>query len=41
MVHRRQAQLVFALQGELSIRLQLESQVVDGVRCRYLVPWIS
>ena len=38
MVHRRQAQPVFALQGELPIRLQLESQVGDGVRCRYPVP---
>ena len=37
-VHRRQAQPVFALQGELPIRLQLESQVGDGVRCRHAVP---
>ena len=40
MVHRRQAQAVFALQGELPVRLQLESQVGDGVRRRYLVPWV-
>ena len=37
MVHRSQAQLAFALQGELPIRLQLESQLGDGVRCRYPV----
>ena len=38
MVHRRQAQAVFALQGELPVRLQLESQVGDGVRRRHPVP---
>ena len=40
MVHRRQAQPVCALQGELHVRLQLESQVGDGVRRRYPVPWV-
>ena len=40
MVHRRQAQAVFALQGELPVRLQLESQVGDGVRRWYPVPWV-
>ena len=40
MVHRRQAQAVFALQGELPVRLQLESQVGDGVRRRHPVPWV-
>ena len=39
-VHRRQAQPVFALRGELPIRLQLESQVGDRVGCRYRVPWV-
>ena len=39
-VHRRQAQLVLALQGELPVRLQLESQVGDGVRRWYPVPWV-
>ena len=39
-VHRRQAQAVFALQGELPVRLQLESQVGDGVRRWYPVPWV-
>ena len=39
-VHSRQAQPVFALQGELPIRLQLESQVGDRVRRRYSVPWV-
>ena len=39
-VHRRQAQPVFALQGELPVRLQLEPQVGDGVRRRYPVPWV-
>ena len=40
MVHCRQAQAVFALQGELPVRLQLESQVGDGVRRRHPVPWV-
>ena len=40
-VHRRQAQPVLALQGELLVRLQLESQVGDGVRRWYPVPWVS
>ena len=39
-VHRRQAQPVLALQGELPVRLQLESQVEDGVRRWYPVPWV-
>ena len=39
-MHRCQEQPVFALQGELPIRLQLESQVGDGVRYRYPVPWV-
>ena len=39
-MHRRQAQPVFALQGGLPIRLQLESQLGDGVRCQYPVPWV-
>ena len=39
-VQRRQAQPVLALQGELPVRLQLESQVGDGVRRWYPVPWI-
>ena len=39
-VHRRQAQAVFALQGELPVRLQLASQVGDGVRRRNPVPWL-
>ena len=39
-VYRRQAQPVLALQGEFPVRLQLESQVGDGVRRRYRVPWI-
>ena len=34
MVHRRHVQLVLALQGEFPFRLQLESQVGDGVRRR-------
>ena len=38
MVHRRQAQPVLALQGELPVRLQLESLVGDGVRRWYPVP---
>ena len=38
-VHRCQAQPVLALQGELPVRLQLESQVGDGVRRCYPVPW--
>ena len=41
MVHLRQAQAVFALQGELPVRLQLESQVGDGVSRRHPVPWVS
>ena len=40
MVHRRQAQPVFARQGESPFWLQLESQVGDGVRRRYPVPWV-
>ena len=40
MVYRHQAQAVFALQGELPIRLQLESQVGDGVLRRHPVPWV-
>ena len=40
MVHRRQAQPVLALQGELRVPLQLESQVGDGVRRWYPVPWV-
>ena len=40
MVHRRQAQAVFALQRELPVRLQLESQVGDAVRRRHPVPWV-
>ena len=40
MVHRRQAQAVFALQGELPVRLQLEPQVGDGVCRRHPVPWV-
>ena len=40
MVHRRQAQPVFALQGELPIWLQLESHIGDGVRRRYPVQWV-
>ena len=39
MVHRGQAQAVFALQGKLPVRLQLESHVGDGVR-RHPVPWV-
>ena len=39
-VHRRQAQAVFTLQGEIPLRPQLESQVGDGVRRRYPVPWV-
>ena len=39
-VHRRQAKGVFALQGELPVRLQLESEVGDGVRRRHPVPWL-
>ena len=39
-VHRRQAQAVFAMQGELPVRLQLESQVGEGVRRRHPVPWV-
>ena len=39
-VHRRQAQRVFALQQEFPVRLQLESQVGEGVRRRYPVPWV-
>ena len=39
-VHRRQAQLVLALQGELPVRLQLEPQVGDGVRRWYPVPLV-
>ena len=40
MVHRRQAPQVLALQGKLPVRLQLESQVGDGVRRWYPVPWV-
>ena len=40
MVHRSQAQPVFALQGELPVRLQLESKVGDGVRRQYPVPYV-
>ena len=40
MVHRCQAQAVFALQGELPVRLQLEPQVADGVCRRHPVPWV-
>ena len=36
----RLAQPVSVLQGELPIRLQLGSQVGDGVRRRYPVPWV-
>ena len=32
--------LVLVLQGELPVRLQLESQVGDGLRCWYPVPWV-
>ena len=39
-VYRRQAQAVFALPGELPVRLQLESQVGDGVGRRHRVPWV-
>ena len=39
-VHRRHVQPVFALQGELPVRLQLESQVGEGVRRWYPVPWV-
>ena len=39
-VHRPQAQPVFALQGELPVRLPLESQVGDRVYRRYPVPWV-
>ena len=39
-VHRRQAQPVFALQGEFIVQLQLESQVGDGVCRQYRVPWV-
>ena len=38
MVHRRQLQAVFALHRELPVRLQLESQVGDGVSRRHPVP---
>ena len=38
MVHRRQAQLVLAVQAKFPVRLLLESQVGDGVRRRYPVP---
>ena len=38
MVHRREAQPVLALQGKFPVRLQLESQVGDGVRRRHPVP---
>ena len=31
---------MLALQGELPVRLQLESQVGDGVRRWYPVPWV-
>ena len=40
MVHRREARLVLALQGGLPVRLQLQSQVGDEIRCRYVVPWV-
>ena len=39
-MHRLEAQGVFALQGELPVRLQLESQVGEGVRRRHPVPWV-
>ena len=39
-VYCRQPQPVFALQGELPVRLQLESQVGDGVRRWWPVPWV-
>ena len=39
-VHRGQAQAVFALQGKFPVRLQLESQVGDGVRCRHRMPGV-
>ena len=39
-VHRCQAQPVLALQGELPVRLQLGSQVGEGVRRWYPVPWV-
>ena len=39
-VHHRQAWPVLALQGELPVRLQLESVVGDGVRRWYPVPWV-
>ena len=39
-VHPGLEQLVFALQGELPVRLELESQVGDGVRRRHPVPWV-
>ena len=31
---------MLAMPGELPIRLQLESQVGDRVRCWYPVPWV-
>ena len=37
-VHSRQAQPMFVLHAEFPVRLQLESQVGDGVRRRYPVP---
>ena len=40
MVHCRQVQAVFALQGELPVRLQLESEVGNGVRRRHPVSWV-